>query len=87
MPRRDRLYLAGQSALATQGSGWLRTRHEGRFDEDRYLTVTGRLKEIINVGGEKVSTAEIDEVLTQHPPVFRSDTDDPKAEPGRRPSA
>ncbi len=38
-------------------------------DEDGYLSLTGRLKEIINCGGEKVSPAEIDAVLLDHPSV------------------
>ena len=39
------------------------------LDEDGYLSLTGRLKEIINRGGEKVSPLEIDEVLLRHPAV------------------
>jgi acyl-CoA synthetase (AMP-forming)/AMP-acid ligase II len=39
------------------------------FDEDGYLRITGRLKEIINRGGEKVSPVEVDEVLMDHPAV------------------
>jgi acyl-CoA synthetase (AMP-forming)/AMP-acid ligase II/acetyltransferase-like isoleucine patch superfamily enzyme/acyl carrier protein len=49
--------------------GWFRTGDQGRFDEDGYLFLTGRLKEIINRGGEKISPREIDEVLLQHPSV------------------
>ena len=37
------------------------------LDEDGYLRVTGRLKEIINRGGEKISPLEVDEVLMDHP--------------------
>jgi acyl-CoA synthetase (AMP-forming)/AMP-acid ligase II len=39
------------------------------MDEDRYVTLTGRLKEIINRGGEKISPKEVDEVLMDHPAV------------------
>jgi acyl-CoA synthetase (AMP-forming)/AMP-acid ligase II len=39
------------------------------MDHDGYITITGRLKEIINRGGEKVSPREIDEVLMDHPCV------------------
>ena len=39
------------------------------IDEDGYLTITGRLKEIINRGGEKISPREVDEVLMDHPAV------------------
>ena len=50
-------------------SGWFRTGDEGYLDTDGYLFVTGRLKEIINRGGEKVSPPEIDAALTDHPDV------------------
>ena len=49
--------------------GWFRTGDEGYLDEDGYLFLTGRLKEIINRGGEKVSPREIDEVLLRHPAI------------------
>ena len=46
--------------------GWFRTGDQGRFDEDGYLTITGRLKELINRGGEKVAPREIDIALLEH---------------------
>ena len=46
--------------------GWFRTGDQGYLDEDGYLFLTGRLKEIINRGGEKISPREVDEVLLQH---------------------
>ena len=49
--------------------GWFHTGDQGVLDEDGYLTITGRLKEIINRGGEKVSPAEVDGVLMDHPAV------------------
>jgi acyl-CoA synthetase (AMP-forming)/AMP-acid ligase II len=49
--------------------GWFRTGDQGVMDTDGYLTITGRLKEIINRGGEKVSPREVDEVLMDHPAV------------------
>ena len=49
--------------------GWFRTGDQGVLDADGYLTITGRLKEIINRGGEKVSPREVDEVLMDHPAV------------------
>ncbi len=49
--------------------GWFRTGDQGVIDDDGYLTITGRLKEIINRGGEKVSPREVDEVLMDHPAV------------------
>ncbi len=50
-------------------AGWFRTGDQGVKDGDGYLTITGRLKEIINRGGEKVSPREIDEILMDHPAV------------------
>jgi acyl-CoA synthetase (AMP-forming)/AMP-acid ligase II len=49
--------------------GWFRTGDQGVLDENGYLTLTGRLKEMINRGGEKISPREIDEVLLAHPAV------------------
>lgn len=49
--------------------GWFRTGDQGHLDADGYLFITGRLKEIINRGGEKISPREIDEVLLGHPDV------------------
>jgi len=50
-------------------SGWFRTGDQGVMDAEGYLSITGRLKEIINRGGEKVSPREVDEVLMDHPAV------------------
>jgi acyl-CoA synthetase (AMP-forming)/AMP-acid ligase II len=50
-------------------NGWFRTGDQGVLDPEGYLTITGRLKEIINRGGEKVSPREVDEVLMDHPAV------------------
>lgn len=52
--------------------GWFRTGDQGRLDADGYLFLTGRLKEIINRGGEKVAPREIDEVLLEHPDVAQA---------------
>ena len=49
--------------------GWFRTGDQGRFDEEGYLFLTGRLKEQINRGGEKISPIEVDTVLLDHPAV------------------
>jgi acyl-CoA synthetase (AMP-forming)/AMP-acid ligase II len=49
--------------------GWFRTGDMGRFDPDGYLYISGRLKEIINRGGEKVSPLEVDEALLRHASV------------------
>ena len=48
--------------------GWFRTGDQGYLDRDRYLYITGRLKETINRGGEKLP-GEVEEVLAQHPEV------------------
>lgn len=50
-------------------SGYFRTGDQGVLDADNYLTVTGRLKELINRGGEKISPLEVDAVLLEHPAV------------------
>jgi len=47
-------------------NGWFRTGDQGVLDGDGYLTITGRLKEIINRGGEKISPREVDDVLMDH---------------------
>ena len=49
--------------------GWFRTGDQGFRDGEGYFTITGRLKEIINRGGEKVSPREVDEALMDHPAV------------------
>lgn len=50
-------------------NGWFRTGDQGVMDEDGYLTITGRLKEIINRGGEKISPREVDDILMDHQAV------------------
>jgi acyl-CoA synthetase (AMP-forming)/AMP-acid ligase II/acyl carrier protein len=52
--------------------GWFRTGDQGYFDADHYLYLKGRLKEIINRGGEKVAPLEIDTVLMAHPEVHQA---------------
>jgi acyl-CoA synthetase (AMP-forming)/AMP-acid ligase II len=54
--------------------GWFHTGDQGFMDDDGYLKITGRLKEIINRGGEKIAPAEIDEVLLDHPAVHQAVT-------------
>jgi len=49
--------------------GWFRTGDQGVMDAEGYVSLTGRLKEIINRGGEKVSPREVDEILMDHPAV------------------
>lgn len=54
--------------------GWFRTGDQGILDADGYLSITGRLKEIINRGGEKISPREVDEALMDHPAVHQAVT-------------
>ena len=54
--------------------GWFRTGDRGRIDEDGYLYLEGRIKELINRGGEKIAPREIDEVLLDHPQVAQAVT-------------
>ncbi|RWQ26704.1 MAG: AMP-dependent synthetase, partial [Mesorhizobium sp.] len=46
--------------------GWLRTGDIGHLDAEGYLFVTGRLKDIINHGGEKISPRLVEQILLQH---------------------
>jgi acyl-CoA synthetase (AMP-forming)/AMP-acid ligase II len=48
---------------------WFRTGDEGYIDEDGYLFIVGRIKELINRGGEKISPAEVEAILQRHPCV------------------
>jgi len=52
-------------------NGWFRTGDQGVMDDLGYITITGRLKEIINRGGEKISPREVDEVLMDHPAILQ----------------
>ncbi|MEO8444428.1 MAG: acyl--CoA ligase [Gammaproteobacteria bacterium] len=62
---------ANEAAFA---DGWFRTGDQGVIDGAGYLRLTGRLKEIINRGGEKISPREVDEVLLEHPAVDQAVT-------------
>ncbi len=63
-------YIANPKANAEAfANGWFRTGDQGVMDGDGYLRITGRLKEIINRGGEKISPREVDEILLDHPAV------------------
>jgi oxalate---CoA ligase len=57
---------------AFTSDGWFRTGDRGYFDSEGYLFITGRLKEMINRGGEKISPREIDEALLEHPAVAQA---------------
>jgi acyl-CoA synthetase (AMP-forming)/AMP-acid ligase II len=56
------------------GKRWFRTGDQGSFDADGFLHLTGRLKEIINRGGEKISPLEVDGVIMDHPAVQQAVT-------------
>ncbi|RDC71371.1 AMP-dependent synthetase [Rhodovulum sp. 12E13] len=58
-----------KSFFEAEGKRWFRTGDQGAFDTEGYLALTGRLKEIINRGGEKVSPLEVDGVLSDHPAI------------------
>ncbi|MCL4784682.1 MAG: AMP-binding protein [Bryobacterales bacterium] len=53
-------------------NGWFRTGDRGYLDDESYLFLTGRIKEIINRGGEKIAPKEIDNCLLEHPAVAQA---------------
>ncbi len=55
-------------------NGWFRTGDEGHLDGEGYLFLRGRIKEIINRGGEKISPREVDDVLLTHAAVLQAVT-------------
>jgi acyl-CoA synthetase (AMP-forming)/AMP-acid ligase II len=71
MPGYDGDPMATETAFA---GGWFKTGDLGFFDDDGYLFLTARVREIINRGGEKIAPQEVDEVLLQHPAVAEAVT-------------
>ena len=61
-----------EANAASFTDGWFRTGDEGYIDEDGYVFLTGRLKELINRGGEKVAPAEVEDVLLRHPAIAQA---------------
>jgi acyl carrier protein len=61
--------VANQPAFT---NGWFRTGDQGFQDADGYFFITGRIKELINRGGEKISPREVDEALLSHPAVAQA---------------
>jgi len=69
-PNVTRGYEANAAANASAFTdGWFRTGDQGWMDTEGYLFLTGRLKELINRGGEKIAPREVDEALLAHPAV------------------
>ena len=63
-------YLRNPEATAAAfTNGWFRTGDSGMVDDDGYVFLLGRIKELINRGGEKITPMEIDDVLLRHPAV------------------
>lgn len=65
----DRDAAANEHAFV---DGWFRTGDLGTLDGDGYLTLTGRLQEIVNCAGEKISPREVDDLLLEHPWVAQA---------------
>jgi oxalate---CoA ligase len=63
---------SGLGAYEALGDGWFRTGDIGFLDGDNYLFISGRLKEIINRGGEKISPREVEEVMLEHPAIAQA---------------
>ena len=64
-------YLNNEKANkeAFTAEGYFRTGDQGKLDEEGYVIITGRIKELINKGGEKISPIELDNTMAQHPKV------------------
>ena len=67
-------YETSSDAEPFTEDGWFRTGDEGFLDEEGYLTLRGRIKEIINRGGEKISPLEVDDALLAHQGVAQAVT-------------
>lgn len=57
------------NAESFTAAGYFRTGDQGKFDSDGFLIITGRIKELINRGGEKISPIELDGIMLEHPAV------------------
>ena len=66
------LYQPEETAKTITDEGWLRTGDLGHMDEDGYVFVTGRIKELIIKGGENIAPREVDEVLLEHDAVLEA---------------
>ena len=61
--------LPDATALAIDKEGWFRTGDAGFFDEEGFLTISDRIKDMINTGGENVYPAEVESALIRHPAI------------------
>ena len=66
------LHQPEETAKTVTVDGWLRTGDLGHMDEDGYVFVTGRIKELIIKGGENIAPREIDEVLLEHETILEA---------------
>jgi acyl-CoA synthetase (AMP-forming)/AMP-acid ligase II len=64
-------YINNPAANASSftSRGYFRTGDQGKKDSDGYVIITGRIKELINRGGEKISPIEVDNAISAHPAV------------------
>jgi acyl-CoA synthetase (AMP-forming)/AMP-acid ligase II len=77
-----------ESREAFTADGWFRTGDLGRLDADGYLRISGRLKELIIRGGEKVMPREVEDVLSLHPGVAEAAViGEPDGDRGEAPAA
>lgn len=67
-------YLNNPTANASSFTqeGFFRTGDQGKQDKDGYVIITGRIKELINKGGEKISPIELDDVINYHPAILEA---------------
>lgn len=68
----DHYYKNPEASDAAFAGGWFRTGDQGRTDQDGYLFITGRLKELILRGGENIAPREIDDVLYKHDAILEA---------------
>ena len=61
-----------EATAAAFVDGWFRTGDQGAIDADGYVSITGRIKEIVNRGGEKVAPREVDDALLEHADVVQA---------------
>ena len=65
-------YLDPEQTATTFVDGWMRTRDLGRFDDEGFLTVVGRISDFIIRGGMNISAREVEDALEQHPSVAQA---------------